>query len=200
MFVHVGGETSEIDLCLDIEQGLCHTAERLLMIIHEFCSIYLECEHVHESHSCTVSSAAQLMCDLHQIMDRREREEVSDFLSQYPSVLLMLLLAVSRHRKCKLQVHCLFGHKIILSAQILKGILELKSTCSNIQLCVIQKPHRTMYVKIHNLRCRSLSKLGLYPGVVFKPSALSKLGVVFKSSLLHQITWLFKYIIIAMQI
>ena len=186
------------------------------MIIHEFCSIYLECEHVHESHSCTVSSAAQLLCELHQIMDRREREEVSDFLSQYPSVLLMLLLAVSRHRKCKLQVHCLFGHKIILSAQILKGILELKSKCSNIQLCVIQKPHRTMYVKIHNLRCRSLSKLGLYPGVVFKPSALSKLelypgvvfkpsalsklGVVFKSSLLHQITWLFKYIIIAMQI
>ena len=87
---------------LDVEQGLCETAERLLMIVHEFCSIYLKCEHVHESYSCTVSSAAQLLCDLHEIMDRREKEEVAQFVSQNGFILEMLLLTVSRHRKCKL--------------------------------------------------------------------------------------------------
>ena len=107
LFVHVGEETPEIDICLDVEQGLCHTADKLLMIIYEFCSIYLESEHVHESHSLTVFSVAQLLYELHQIMDRKERETVSEFLSQNPSILLMLLLAVSKHRKCKLQLPCL---------------------------------------------------------------------------------------------
>ena len=105
--VYLGEETPEIDICLDVEQGLCHTADKLLMIIHEFCSIYLECEHVHESHSLTVFSATQLLYELHQIMDRKERETASEFLSQNPSILVMLLLAVSRHRKCKLQLPCL---------------------------------------------------------------------------------------------
>ena len=90
------------------EQGLCHTADKLLMIIHEFCSIYLKCEHVHESHSLTVFSTTQLLYELHQIMDRKERETVSEFLSQNPSILVMLFLAVSRHRKCKLQLPCLW--------------------------------------------------------------------------------------------
>ena len=32
VFVHiyVGEETPEIDICLDVEQGLCHTADKLL--------------------------------------------------------------------------------------------------------------------------------------------------------------------------
>ena len=102
LFVLVGAEIPEIDICLDVEQGLCQTAEKLLMIIHEFYSIYLESEHVHESYSCTVSSAAQLLCDLHEIMDRREKEEVAQFVSQNGFILEMLLLTVSRHRKCKL--------------------------------------------------------------------------------------------------
>ena len=106
--VHLGEEIPIIDICLDLEQGLCETAERLLMMIHEFCSIYLECEHVHESHSCTVSSAAQLLCDLHQTMDKREKEEVAQFVSQNGSILIVLSLAVSKHRKCKLHLHCLF--------------------------------------------------------------------------------------------
>ena len=104
LFLHVGEETPEIDICLDVEQGLFETAERLLMIIHEFCSIYLECEHIYESHSCTVSSVAQLLCDLHEIMDRREKEEVAQFVSRDASILAMLSLAVSMQRKCKLQL------------------------------------------------------------------------------------------------
>lgn len=108
MCVHVGEETPEIDLYLDVEQGFCDTAEKLLMIVHEFCSIYLECEHVHESHSCIVSSASQLLCDLHKIMDTKEKEEVAQFVSQFPSILIILLLAVSTNRKCKLQLHYVF--------------------------------------------------------------------------------------------
>ena len=107
LFVHVGEETPEIDICLDVEQGLCETAEKLLMIIHEFCSMYLECEHVHESHSCTVSSVSQLLCDLHEIMDTREKEEVAQFVSRDATILGVLSLAVSKHRKCKFQLHCL---------------------------------------------------------------------------------------------
>ena len=108
----IGEEIPIIDICLDVEQGLCETAEKLLMIIHEFCSIYLECKHVHESHSYTVSSAAQLLCDLHQTMDRREKEEVVQFVSQNGSILTMLSLAISRHRKCKLKLHCLLLYQI----------------------------------------------------------------------------------------
>ena len=78
------------------------------MIIHEFCSIYLESEHVHESHSCTVSSAAQLLCDLHQTMDTREKEEVAQFVSQNVSTLEVLALAVSTHRKGRIQLYCLY--------------------------------------------------------------------------------------------
>lgn len=103
--MYVGEEISEIDTCLDVKEGLCQTAERLLMIIHEFCSIYLGCEHVHESYSCTVSSAAQQLCDLHEIMDNREKEEVAEFVLQNSSV---LALAVSRHRKCRLQLYCFY--------------------------------------------------------------------------------------------
>jgi len=106
--VHVGEETPEIDLNLDVEQGFCDTAEKLLMIVHEFCSMYLECEHVHESHSCIVFSASQLLCDLHKIMDTKEKEEVAQFVSQFPSILIILLLAVSTNRKCKLHLHYVF--------------------------------------------------------------------------------------------
>ena len=70
--------------------------------------MYLECEHVHESHSCTVSSAAQLLCDLHEIMDTREKEEVAQFVSRDASILIILLLAVSTNRKCKLELHYVF--------------------------------------------------------------------------------------------
>ena len=108
LLVLVGEEIPIVDICLDLEQGLCETAERLLMIIHEFCSIYLECEQVHESRSCTVSSAAQLLCDLHEIMERREKEEVAHWVSQNASILVTLSLAVSNHRKCKLHLHWLF--------------------------------------------------------------------------------------------
>ena len=103
VFVHVGEEIPEINMCLAVKKGLCETADKLLMIIHEFCSMYLECEHVHESHLCTVSSAAQLLCELHEIMDTREKEEVAQFVSCDASILIILLLAVSRHRKCRLQ-------------------------------------------------------------------------------------------------
>ena len=106
--VLVGEEIPIVDMCLDVEQGLCETAERLLMMIHEFCSIYLECEQVHESYSCTVSSAAQILCDLHEIMDRREKEEVAQFVSQDGFILVTLSLAVSNQRKCKLHLHWLF--------------------------------------------------------------------------------------------
>ena len=108
MCVHVGEETPEIDIYLDVEQGFCDTAEKLLMIVHEFCSIYLECEHVHESHSCTVSSVAQLLCELHEIMDTKEKEKVAQFVSHDASILVTLSLAVSRHRKCELQLHYVF--------------------------------------------------------------------------------------------
>ena len=107
VFVLVGEETPEIDICLDVEQGLCETADKLLTMIHEFCSIYLECEQVHESHSCTVSSVAQLLCDLHEIMDTKEREEVAQLMSHDASMLVTLSLAVSRHRKCKLHLYYL---------------------------------------------------------------------------------------------
>ena len=109
LLVLVGEEIPIVDMCLDLEQGLCETAERLLMIIHEFCSIYLECEQVCESPSCTVSSAAQLLCDLHEIMDRREKEEVAHWVSQNAFILVTLSLAVSNHRKCKLHLHWLFA-------------------------------------------------------------------------------------------
>ena len=109
LLVLVGEEIPIVDMCLDLEQGLCETAERLLMIIHEFCSIYLESEHVHESYSCTVSSAAQLLCDLHETMEKREKEEVAQFVLHNASILVVLSLAVSNHRKCKLHLHWLFA-------------------------------------------------------------------------------------------
>ena len=118
VFVHVGEETPEIDICLDVEQGLHETADKLLMIIHEFCSIHLECEHVRESHSRTVSSVTQLLCDLHEIMDTRERKEVAQFVSHNAPILVMLTLAISRHRTCKL-------HAVIIPLRLINYLLRL---------------------------------------------------------------------------
>ena len=74
------------------------------MIIHEFCSIYMECKHIPEPHGCTVSSAAQLLRGLHQVMESREREEVAESVSQHSAILTVLGSAISKHRECKLQV------------------------------------------------------------------------------------------------
>ena len=101
------------------------------MIIHEFCSMYLECEHVHESHSCTVSSVAQLLCDLHEIMDTREREEIAHFVSCDASILATLSLAVSRHRKCKLHLWYLF----LLSNRPLLGKIITELSTYAITVC-----------------------------------------------------------------
>ena len=125
VFVLVGEETPEIDICLDVEQGLCETADKLLMMIYEFCSIYLECEQIHESYSCTVSSVAQLLCDLHEIMDTKERKEVAQFISHDASILVTLSSAVSRHRKCKLHLYIL---PLSFETYLGKIVAEL-STC-----------------------------------------------------------------------
>ena len=103
---------SEVDISLEVEQGLCNTMDKLLMIIHEFCNIYLECKYIPESHGCTVSSAAQLLCGLHQVMERREMEEAAESVSQHTAILTVLGLAISKHRECKLQIDIL---KLIFS-------------------------------------------------------------------------------------
>ena len=71
------------------------------MIIHEFCNIYLECKHIPEPYGCTVTSAAQLLHGLHQVMERREKEEVAKSLSRHTAILTVLALAISKHRECK---------------------------------------------------------------------------------------------------
>jgi len=95
---------SEVDLSLEVEQGLCNTVDKLLMIIHEFCNIYLECKHTPNSHACTVSSVAQLLCNLHRVMERREIEAVAESVSHHTAILTVLGSAVSKHRECKLLV------------------------------------------------------------------------------------------------
>jgi len=96
---------SEVDIFLEVEQGLCSTVDKLLMIIHEFCNIYLECKHIPESHGCTVSSAAQLLHGLHQVMESREKEEVTKSLSRHTAILTVLALAISKHRESWLHIH-----------------------------------------------------------------------------------------------
>ena len=94
----------EVDISLEVQQGLCNTADKLLIIIHGFCNIYLECKHIPNSHACTVSSVAQLLCNLHRVMERREIEAVAESVSHHTAILTVLGSAVSKHRECKLLV------------------------------------------------------------------------------------------------
>jgi len=86
---------SEVDISLEVEQGLYNTMDKLLMMIHELCNIYLECKHIPKPHGCTISSAAQLLYGLHQVMERREKEEVAKLLSRHTAIMTVLALAIS---------------------------------------------------------------------------------------------------------
>ena len=94
----------EVDISLEVQQGLCNTADKLLIIIHGFCNIYLECKHIPNSHACPVSSVAQLLCNLPRVRERREIEAVAELVSHHTAILTVLGSAVSKHSECKLLV------------------------------------------------------------------------------------------------
>ena len=124
------GEIHDVDISLEVEQGLCNTVDKLLMIIHEFYNIYMECKHIPEPHGCTVSSAAQLLRGLHQVMESRDREEVAESVSQHSAILTVLGSAISKHRECKLQIDTFqlnFSYACTMQVKIFSHMYSLAS-------------------------------------------------------------------------
>jgi len=144
---------SEVDISLEVQQGLCNTVDKLLMIIHEFCSIYMECKHIPEPHGCTVSSAAQLLHGLHQVMQRREREEVAESVLQHSAILTVLGSVISKHRSlscCRAKITCGSPNSIMQASVVFMpklhsrtcipmsdGIMHLSLYCIHSQICTM---------------------------------------------------------------
>lgn len=95
---------AEVDLSLQVDQGLLCTVDKLLVIIAEFNNLYLDCKQVPQSQAHTLSAVTQLLLELHQVMERREKEELAESMAKNATILTMFGLAVSKYRQCMLMI------------------------------------------------------------------------------------------------
>ena len=72
------------------------------MIITEFHNLYLECEHIPQCQLHTHSTVVQLLLELHEILERRDKVELVESTLKHSTVINIFGLAVSKYRECKM--------------------------------------------------------------------------------------------------